>query len=305
MREFIVEATPEAYFGLLSVCAAGGLIALLGALYFSMRARRAEDLPTSRIRSAAQGYVELEGIVRLMPGPKIVAPLTHTPCVWWRYAIYERGGRDRDGTWTLVEEHASDDLFLLDDDSGACIVDAEGANVTPTRRWTWYGDFWKPRVGPKFGSGPWNAMTRPFKYVEELIHAGDPVYMLGWFRSQTTVAGTLDEAAEVGLLLAEWKRDKQKMALFDVNKDGQVDLKEWEAARRVALQQVRREQLQRATDPDLHVLCRPPDRRPYLIHSGTQEALIRRARGYALLAFLLGAALWLAAAWLLGVRGFA
>ena len=61
-------------------------------------ARLIEDTPTSRIRSAAQGYVEL---VRTWPAPRghaNLAPLTQRPCIWWRYRISQRtesGGTKR------------------------------------------------------------------------------------------------------------------------------------------------------------------------------------------------------------------
>src|SRR3546814_14962162 len=52
--------------------------------------RLIQDTPTSRVRSAAQGYVEFEGFARLMPGPPIFSPLSRTRCAWWRYVIEHR-----------------------------------------------------------------------------------------------------------------------------------------------------------------------------------------------------------------------
>ena len=46
-------------------------------------ARLIEDTPTSRIRSAAQGYVELAGNGLPLPATKNPAPLTQRPCTWW------------------------------------------------------------------------------------------------------------------------------------------------------------------------------------------------------------------------------
>src|SRR4030067_2822595 len=51
--------------------------------------RLIEDTPTAKIRSAPQGYVELEGLGKLMDGPPIIARLTGLPCVWDRYTIEE------------------------------------------------------------------------------------------------------------------------------------------------------------------------------------------------------------------------
>jgi len=53
----------------------------IGAFYFFSRKRMMENTPTSRIRSAAQGFVELEGTGLLLEGPPIIAPLSGMTCV--------------------------------------------------------------------------------------------------------------------------------------------------------------------------------------------------------------------------------
>jgi hypothetical protein len=69
------------------------------------------------------------------------------------------------------------------------------------------------------------------------------------------------------------------MAMLDVNKDGRVDQKEWDAARRMAQKKVRDAHVQRAVEtPDLHVLGRPRDGRPYILSGVPQADLIRRWR---------------------------
>jgi len=46
---------------------------------------------------------------------------------------------------------------------------------------------------------------------------------------------------------------------------------------------VRQEHIERAVNtPDLHILARPRDRRPYILSGIPQEALIRRYTGYAM-----------------------
>ena len=57
--------------------------------------RAIEDTPTSRIRSAAQGYVELSGHGVMPPNAENKGPLTAIPCTWWRYKIEERSGAGR------------------------------------------------------------------------------------------------------------------------------------------------------------------------------------------------------------------
>ena len=60
------------------------------ALRWIQIARLIEDTPRSRVRSAAQGYVELAGRATGLPGTQNLAPLTQRPCVWWRFRIQKR-----------------------------------------------------------------------------------------------------------------------------------------------------------------------------------------------------------------------
>ena len=53
-------------------------------------ARLIENVPTAKIRSASQGYVELIGTTKLMDGPPIISPVSGTRCVWFRYTIEEQ-----------------------------------------------------------------------------------------------------------------------------------------------------------------------------------------------------------------------
>ena len=80
-----------------------------GALCFSRRAWRLADTPIARIRPAPQGYIELYGRARLLPGPPILAPLSSLPCAWYRYQIEERSSG---GRWWSVESGDRDNLSL-------------------------------------------------------------------------------------------------------------------------------------------------------------------------------------------------
>ena len=46
------------------------------------RYRQIHDLPTSRIASAAQGYVELFGRCEALPGTLLASPLSASTCCW-------------------------------------------------------------------------------------------------------------------------------------------------------------------------------------------------------------------------------
>jgi hypothetical protein len=238
-----------------------------------------ENMPTSRLRSAAQGYIELEGDARLMEGPPIIAPLTKTHCVWWAFRIEEKRQSGKNSNWVTINSGRSDDSFELDDGTGKCVVNPDGAKVIPRHKQTWYGSSARPDVPPAMGGGWLRVGFGKYRYTEERIHDQEPVYALGLFRTHTGGPDSFEEKLDLNELLTKWKGDKKMMALFDVNKDGKVDQKEWDAARRMAVKKVRDEHVQRAVEtPDLHLLAKPRDGRPYILSGIPQAMLIRRWR---------------------------
>jgi hypothetical protein len=287
---------------LVAVAAAvGGFIA---SFVFLARTRLMENMPTSRLRSAAQGYVELEGESRVLDGPPIIAPLTKSRCVWWRFCIERLEGSGKNRRWVTVSSGTSDDSFEMIDATGRCVVDPDSANVIPAKRHRWYGSTATPHVGPELGSGWLRALFSRYRYTEELLLPGGPLYALGAFRTQGGGPDSFDEQVDVKDLLAKWKHDPKMMSMLDVNKDGAIDMKEWEAARRMALSKVRAEHVERAVStPDLNILAKPRDGRPYILSAMPQARLIARYRAYAAGCF---GGMTLAAgflAWALTLRG--
>ena len=255
-------------------------LAFYGAFRALKRARLLEDVPTSRIRSAAQGYTELAGWAELLPGEPIVAPLSARPCVWYRYRVDERT-RDRAAgrrEWRALEQGVSDGLFRLADESGGCVVDPEAAEVTPATGDLWYGDTRRPGGSPPKRQPFWLRNGR-YRYREELIRPGDPLHAVGMVRTVGGPADQVPPAEDLRTLLAAWKRDPSRMRAFDANSDGRVDVAEWETARRAAETEVQRDRGRRAAQPGTLVLGPPsqPDR-PYLLSALRQHDLARRYR---------------------------
>lgn len=296
-----VLALPRDEFWLLFGVA---VLVTLGALVFGFRslgrARLILDTPTSRIASAAQGYVELEGQAGWLPGPPIQSPLSGARCVWWDYQVEKKHRDSRNRTsWRTVVKATSDDLFLLSDASGDCIVDPHGARVIPSFRRRWQGHARRPAQIPEksplfsFGS---------YRYTERLLKFGDALYALGGFHTQHGVQ-CFDENESVRTLLAEWKRDRVALLeRFDANNDGEIDLEEWETVRRAALEAVRQKHVEQAVHPDLNILSQPRDRRPYLLSGLPQTDLIRRKRGRASALLILALAAFVFSSLLIEVR---
>jgi hypothetical protein len=292
------------WFWVLVLAAAVG-----GGGWFAFRwlhiARLVEDTPTSRIRSAAQGYVELAGRCRMFDGTRNLAPLTQRPCVWWHYRIQRRTGSRSRGrkrtSWQTVNAGRSEQPFLLEDGTGQCIVQPSGAEVLTAESTTWYGDTPWPTQAP----GKRLPFGEPeYRYFEERIYEHEQVHVLGQFRTHTAV-GQRDLQAEVAALLAEWKQDQAQLAeRFDADRDGRVSLAEWEQARAAARDAITQRHLESPLQPALHVLGRPDARQLFLIAAYPEKDLARRYRRRALLAFAGFAVAVYALGWLLqGVLG--
>lgn len=255
--------------------------------------------------------MELEGIGRLLDGPSLIGPLTRIPCLWFRYKIEHReshqDSRGSRSTWSIVQSGVSDGVFLLEDDTGRCIIDPEGAEVIAADSDVWYGHDNFSRSGPparkswfRFGSGD-------YRYTEQRLMPGS-IYALGWFNTLRNAAG--DVNTEVSALLREWKGDQPGLlARFDRDRDGQIDLQEWDSARAAALQEVLKLRSHRPHASSSNVLARSAnDRQPFLLSALSQRALAWRYRRHSLLALLgtiigVAATLWFVSARLGSIAG--
>lgn len=238
--------------------ACGGLIAAISLLAWTStwrRARAFDDTPTSKVASAAQGYAELIGRGRPLAGDPLLAVLSHLPCLWYRYLIERRS----DDKWVREDSGESDASFILDDGSGQCVVDPEGAEIVPARK------------------DQWTQSDR--RYTEWLLLENESLYALGQFKTLGSQDLELDRAADVKALLAEWKKEPQELLRrFDLDGNGELDLREWELARAQARREVDRQHREARLQPELHLMHRPDDGRLYVISTLQPEQLSRRYR---------------------------
>jgi hypothetical protein len=246
-----------------------------------------------------------------MPGDPILAPLTGTRCTWYSFKVEEKREHydsrgNRKTSWHTINSGISDELFLIRDETGECVIDPEGAEVTPSANDVWYGDtptwsFGRPTEKRGFFS------TGRYRYTEKRIHPVDSLYAIGLFQSMGGGHDLPNTREEVRQLLSSWKRDAEGLlARFDADGDGRIDMQEWDAARHAAHREVKAQQRERAGGPATHLMSKPRNsRRPYILSVLPQDILARRYRRFAggsLFAFLLAGAL---STWLLTVRLFA
>lgn len=234
-------------------------------------------VPTAKIRSAAQGYVELNGKARLMDGPLIVSPLTGKVCVWFHYKIeeqvksYDSKGFSR-SHWRVVTERTSEELFLLEDDTGRCVIDPDDAQVITRDKTTWY----KRNVIP------------PRRYTEELILEHEPLYAIGLFKTLANI-DRKHVKQHVADLLRQWKNDPNQLIHdFDTDGDRKLSETEWEKARLKAEQHVRMEHGQREKQEQLNVLKSSPHKQQMFILSTIPETTLIKHYYHKTLASMVG-----------------
>ena len=248
---------------------AGGLVQ-----FFRLQRRRRvmEDMPTARIRSAAQGYVELIGAAH-PPDVPLFSPITHTHCAWYSFKIERREG-EGNNKWQVESKGRSTAQFWLDDGSGRCIVDPEGAEVRALTRRTWTGS--TAHLIPGTVGQVMVAGDSDHRYTEHLILPGQTLYALGWFTSLSPLQASAHE--EVRERIAAWKADPQQRRAFDTNHDGELDMAEFEQLRQQAAAAVDADRRERAALPQTHVLQQPKDRRVFLLTTEPHDTLARKLR---------------------------
>jgi hypothetical protein len=290
----MADKNPEVFFW----TAAGfcGLVAfymLSRFLAFARRNRVIQDTPLAHIRSAAQGYVRLQGRAA-PPSDKTIAPLTGRPCVWWEYEVAHRHKNAKGETeWNTIDGGKSAAPFTLADTDGQCLIGPVGAEITPTSDDIWYGVTPQPD-GPPPEAHHLLTLERDYRYTERLIAPGAHLAVLGEFASHSE---TLNTDERVRILLDSWKRDQVTLLQkFDRDGDGHLDAEEWEAARAAARAEVEAKALI-APIQRVSVVGQPKNGEPFLIAPLNEQQLVHRERRYAVVALILSVLFATLAVW--------
>ncbi len=274
----VVDASPAGFWVGSGIAAIAAVFTLrLGLRAFS-NLRVVLDTPTAKIRSAAQGQLELQGHAHPDREP-LAARLTGIPCVWYRYRIEERRRSGKHENWITVEKGDAKRPFLLDDGTGRCLVEPTGADLHCRDHDRWYSGRRGGSPNAPSGAG-WPGLfagRRRYRMSEERIAPGAYVYVMGHF--ETPRRGVRQRQQLTRQLLSQWKRDPERMRAFDLDGDNQISPDEWEQARDVA-QRVAAlgEQRISAQAPQSRITRGPDPRHPFVISTEGEEALVTRLR---------------------------
>ena len=161
-----------------------------------------------------------------------------------------------------------------------------GADVTPSSSSTWFGS---QRIQPKkqkssnlklLGDVLMSRGSK-YRYTERRLDIYESLYAIGEFASLgTDYRRDIENSTRV--YLKDLKRNKEKMAEYDKNKDGEVDLDEWEEARKDAKQAAFEEQLSNPLPKRTHILRKPTLKKyqPFILSSKSETHMSKRNRIY-------------------------
>ncbi|MDQ8024079.1 MAG: hypothetical protein REI94_19730 [Moraxellaceae bacterium] len=234
-------------------------IALCCWVYFHRLYRRITDAPLVEIGTAPQGFASVVGRGRVLEGVPLRSPLTYLPCLWYYYKVEERDSNDRG--WTQRSVECSDSSFVVADATGEAFVDSHGANVVCSQEHV--------------------ETDGQFRYTLRVLAPGQRLFVQGYLSSRTASVDGPSQRERLSHKLATWKQTGEAQQRFDLDRNGELDMQEWELARAAAQREVRAEQREDLRTAATHYLQASPDGRQLLISDLDPRALSRRYQRHA------------------------
>lgn len=148
---------------------------------------------------AQPGYFRVDGKAVADGRAELVAPLTQSPCLWYKirvekYEYRSSSGSNKSGSssWRTIRSEESEAGFRVEWEGKSVPVNPHGAEIVPTDKSEWKGGSAEPedRNPQRFlpsenvhGSGIQFEVSglggSKYRYFEERIYDGDPVFVLG------------------------------------------------------------------------------------------------------------------------------
>jgi len=201
--------------------AAGLSIAYVGYTKYKL-VEKIKNTPTSKVRSAAAGLVELYGKAKCQE--KLISPITKSTCTYWKVdAQYYYQTKNSSG-WRTFFSDLSGKQFYLEDDTGKMLIDPKSAQVSIPPDFNFQGHLSDKAF---FGLIPQQQLdAKVLSYLEEnpnakeafkgqggrlirvyeyYIAEGDSVYVLG---SAEPLEGAHSEVAHENLIVRKNNYDK-------------------------------------------------------------------------------------------------
>lgn len=165
----------------------GAIFCFYYTFFFLKSTKSLEDLPVSKVRSAAQGFVELNGYGVALPDAITEGKLERTPCLWYYYQVEEYCTVTQDNTtttncWKIIEQDISLAPFLFRDETGECVIFPRGAEILAVNKTCFQGNTRTPLNPPSVW---WQRFLSHgvYRYTEYRLELQQPLSITGMFYS--------------------------------------------------------------------------------------------------------------------------
>ena len=127
LSTFVTRATPPSFSFWPIAGACAGLYFFYHGFRLLQRKRLILDTPSSKVRSAAMGLVEISG---LATGPyTLIAPITGKACYYYRTMVWRWKQQGKSNSWVKEADESLHVPFFLEDNTGRVLVDPQGAGM--------------------------------------------------------------------------------------------------------------------------------------------------------------------------------
>ncbi len=277
LSEYIYELSPAEYNFFTLVLFMAVLFSLYKIYQTHQRYRFIQDTATSRIASAAQGYVELKGLAELLPESKIVSPFSQRKCIWYQCKVEVKKTTGKRSHWIEENNQVSEEIFLIKDDTGECVVIPEQAEVIPSHQRVWYGNgLQASHLNPEDSALSGFTGIGNYRFTEKMILVADTLYILGDFESVRKNPDAQTIQQQVKELIRHWKIQPMRfLKPFDRDGNGKIQKNEWNEIKRHAELKV----MQQNQQSVIHTIRKPLEKNhPFLISTISEHELLNKKR---------------------------
>lgn len=206
MQASLQNTSSENYYFVLVILIFFFIMALVQTFQKLKTYRALQYTPRSKIRSAAQGFVELQGIQEAQSKQTLLSPITFTPCTSYYYRIEKWVKRsDTGGSWETCFEESTSTPFLMHDETGYCWIFPKNAEIVSAdetvkysfSRIPWYLNH-NPAASKTRWTRFWEVFTdivlslfiKQYRHREQMLKPGDPFYGCGYFETHYDLSNT-------------------------------------------------------------------------------------------------------------------
>lgn len=295
----MLHSVSDAYIKISIFLGVFGVIVLWQAILRHKKVRKIQDTASTKIASAPQGYVEIQGFA--WPIQKGIKSSEGFELVYYRVSLEKEVRRNKQTTWVKVFSDGFVKPFYIVDPTGLVIVDPSTAEIESghikTRSWRSLKkeeqDFYLNNIFPKDiknfpPSNRFGIFSTKYRIVETEIRTGSPIYVAGEFKTHNA---EIRRVTTVGLTqFCNRVMDfnslnfKKLDALLDKNNDGKVTYKEARDGYAVAAElSKKRTELEKIQEKEFEVygvLAGSVNHKLYLADSHEAHVVQRLQKGF-------------------------